>query len=101
MRCTACQFENQPDAVFCEQCGQRLERACPSCGTVVGAEARFCRRCGQRLAPAQPAVRGTSSGVASQGPAPGADLSDIRRPIRTSLERPPRPASALPPDAPR
>src|SRR5262245_2654853 len=86
MWCTACQFGKQPDAVFCEQCGQRLERACPSCGTVVGAEARFCRQCGQRLAPAQPAVRGTSSGVAGQGSAPGADLSDIRRPIRSSLD---------------
>ena len=33
MKCPRCQAENDAGARFCEDCGARLEAACPSCGT--------------------------------------------------------------------
>jgi hypothetical protein len=32
MKCGRCQHENLADAAFCDECGARLEAACPSCG---------------------------------------------------------------------
>ncbi len=32
MHCVSCGFENQPESQFCEECGTKLVRACPSCG---------------------------------------------------------------------
>jgi class 3 adenylate cyclase/tetratricopeptide (TPR) repeat protein len=49
MHCPRCQHENPGDAVFCQECGTRLEAACPSCGTPNQLGAKFCKKCGQRL----------------------------------------------------
>ena len=49
MTCPGCQHENPGDAVFCQECGTRLEAACPSCGTPNQLGAKFCKKCGQRL----------------------------------------------------
>ena len=49
MTCVRCQHENPGDAVFCQECGTRLEAACPSCGTPNQLSAKFCKQCGQRL----------------------------------------------------
>src|SRR5262249_46351527 len=46
-----CQAVNPPEARFCQSCGAALSRACPHCGTQVGADARFCHGCGRALAP--------------------------------------------------
>ena len=64
MICVQCQAENSFEAIFCDQCGVRLETACPKCGEPNRPEAKFCRNCGQlinytRAAPA------TVSGVPS------------------------------------
>jgi len=37
------------DAVFCEECGARLEAACASCGEPNRLGAKFCKKCGQPL----------------------------------------------------
>jgi class 3 adenylate cyclase/tetratricopeptide (TPR) repeat protein len=50
MRCPRCQQENPPDALFCQECGVRLEVPCPGCGTGNLPSAKFCNRCGQGLA---------------------------------------------------
>ena len=50
MQCPRCQHENPADAVFCQECGARLEAACPSCGTVNQLDAKFCKKCGQAVA---------------------------------------------------
>src|SRR5574342_706642 len=57
MLCLNCSFDNAPDAKFCENCGQPLERACPNCGQPVSPQARFCKNCGHNLAGA-PAAAG-------------------------------------------
>jgi len=64
MKCPSCQHESPGDAVFCQECGTRLEAACPSCGTPNQPHAKFCKKCGQRLggsraAPAVPGRRST------------------------------------------
>ena len=48
MKCR-CQHENPADAVFCQECGTRLEVACPACGTPNQFSAKFCKKCGQAV----------------------------------------------------
>src|SRR5215469_3687252 len=49
MKCSRCQHENPGDALFCQECGTRLEAACQSCGTPNELSAKFCKKCGQSL----------------------------------------------------
>ena len=49
MKCPGCEDENPTDAIFCQECGTRLEAACPSCGTANQPSAKFCKKYGQRL----------------------------------------------------
>jgi class 3 adenylate cyclase/tetratricopeptide (TPR) repeat protein len=65
MRCPRCQHENSPDALFCQECGVRLDLPCPGCGTGNQPGAKFCKRCGQGLAPAT----GGQPGPAQPSPA--------------------------------
>jgi Adenylate and Guanylate cyclase catalytic domain/Double zinc ribbon len=64
MQCPQCQHDNPRDAVFCQECGTRLEAACASCGTPNQLGAKFCKKCGQRLGGLQAAqtVPGTRFG---------------------------------------
>src|SRR5713101_1589474 len=63
MQCPQCQTENLPDAVFCQECGTKLERVCPHCQTVSSLTSKFCRKCGTPLA-GQSGGRSAKSGVA-------------------------------------
>src|SRR5689334_9944027 len=56
MKCPRCQRENPGDAVFCQECGSRLEEACPGCGTANRLDAKFCKKCGQPVAVVPPAA---------------------------------------------
>src|SRR5881296_4141630 len=49
MKCSRCQAQNDAGSRFCEDCGARLETACPSCGTPVTPGKKFCRSCGAGL----------------------------------------------------
>ena len=49
MKCLRCQHENPAGATFCDECGARLEAACPACGEANRAGAKFCGKCGQSL----------------------------------------------------
>ena len=49
----------RPDAVFCENCGSRLEVDCPSCGGNRPG-AKFCKKCGHGLLELTPALLSTS-----------------------------------------
>jgi class 3 adenylate cyclase/tetratricopeptide (TPR) repeat protein len=53
--CVQCQAQNPTDAVFCENCGSRLEVGCPSCGRANRLGAKFCTGCGQQLLETLPA----------------------------------------------
>jgi class 3 adenylate cyclase len=50
MACANCKYENPADALFCEECGAKLEQSCPVCGSPNKPGAKFCKKCGERLA---------------------------------------------------
>jgi ribosomal protein L40E len=54
MKCPTCFFDNPSDAVFCQNCGKPLERACAQCGASNSPDAKFCKRCGKPLTVAAP-----------------------------------------------
>ncbi len=58
MQCPQCQHENREEAMFCRECGARLESVCPSCGAAVEPGGKFCDICGASLQDSQvtPAV---------------------------------------------
>ena len=48
MECKACGTINNDDAIFCKQCGVRLDgkKVCKSCGAENDLDAKFCNKCG-------------------------------------------------------
>ncbi len=53
MQCPQCEAETPADAVFCDECGARLETTCSSCGEANRLRSKFCKKCGQSLASAE------------------------------------------------
>lgn len=49
MRCVECQALNREGVAFCEECGARFARTCPSCGSTVLPDKKFCGVCGAAL----------------------------------------------------
>jgi class 3 adenylate cyclase/tetratricopeptide (TPR) repeat protein len=49
MKCLKCQVENPADARFCNECGSKLDSACPACGKTNPPGSKFCNGCGQNL----------------------------------------------------
>ena len=51
MECKACGTVNNDDAIFCKQCGVRLDgkKVCNSCGAENDFDARFCNKCGASI----------------------------------------------------
>jgi hypothetical protein len=50
MKCPQCEFENQPQAKFCEECAAPLARTCANCGHQLSATAKFCPECAHPVA---------------------------------------------------
>ena len=71
MQCAHCQHDNSSTARFCEECGQRLQMACPACGFAMAPAAKFCAECGQRLDTAAPPVQAAETFPAPQAYTPG------------------------------
>lgn len=49
LTCPNCQHQNDFDAKFCDECGEKLVQVCPSCNEVNANDARFCDQCGTFL----------------------------------------------------
>jgi len=49
MKCPNCRSDNESGAIFCNECGAKLEFACPLCGKVNPPGSKFCNQCGQAL----------------------------------------------------
>ncbi len=82
MNCARCQAQAAESAAFCEECGARLERACPSCGSPAGAASKFCRNCGAPLqADERAPVSFTPSHLASKILASRASLEGERKQV--------------------
>ena len=50
MKCPRCQYENRPQAKFCEECATPLSRVCSSCSAPLSPTAKFCPECAQPVA---------------------------------------------------
>lgn len=51
-KCVSCGFDLTPNAKFCSNCGNPVQRQrfCPNCGAgLINANAKFCSRCGNQL----------------------------------------------------
>ena len=71
MRCPTCQAENLPDALFCAECGGKMESPCPACGVPNAPGAKFCRRCGAALVASQQSTLDSPFGSPAAAPAAG------------------------------
>ena len=70
MKCNRCAFVNEPDARFCENCGEALEQTCPNCGQPVKPGAKFCKHCGFKLSlSSAPDANSAASVVEGKAPA--------------------------------
>ncbi len=51
IECKNCGYVNLGDSLYCEECGEKLEKesSCPSCGATIKARRKFCSKCGSRL----------------------------------------------------
>jgi len=79
MKCLKCQFENPAGAKFCNECGSKLELACPQCSNVNPPSSKFCNDCGHNLVkPSTPAESSQQPDLPSTQPEP-APLSEGER----------------------
>lgn len=110
VQCPACGKYNDDDAVFCDQCGQRLPDSafpeghqtyerdpgedvqCPSCGKYNMPDAVFCDQCGAELPPT--AFEGIAAGMGA-----GTTSSSGRQPQQETSERSEPPAPEPEPEA--
>lgn len=47
--CPNCQTLNDPDALYCDNCGKALKNVCPNCQTLNDPDASYCKKCGGKL----------------------------------------------------
>ncbi|MBU2647497.1 AAA family ATPase, partial [bacterium] len=58
MKCPQCNHDVPDSALFCNECGFKLEVICSACQTGNPPGSKFCTKCGQKLQSAQEAVSG-------------------------------------------
>ncbi|MDJ0819586.1 MAG: zinc-ribbon domain-containing protein, partial [Desulfobacterales bacterium] len=63
MQCPKCHFENPLEALFCMNCGVKLEKKCSHCGAELPENALFCMKCGKKLTPKDPPADDTQQGI--------------------------------------
>jgi predicted ATPase/class 3 adenylate cyclase len=56
MKCPACRHNNPNEAVFCMNCGKKLQKDCIHCGAELPENALFCIKCGKKVTPNGPPV---------------------------------------------
>jgi len=49
MKCLNCNHQNRDNAIYCEECGAKLELICPNCRNKLDISSKFCDKCGKSL----------------------------------------------------
>jgi len=86
IKCPHCRAENSADAVFCDECGTRLESNCAGCGQANRLGAKFCKKCGQALIQAAAPAPVVSARFASPGSYTPAHLAQKILTSKSALE---------------
>ena len=89
-KCLKCGTEVAPSAMFCGECGAKIERKkyCPECGTEVKPEHKFCTECGTRLIlPETPAPQPKTEPEQSKAVTAEDEIQKICYDIKASLEK--------------
>lgn len=89
LKCPKCGAGNEPEAMFCEQCGARLrERLCPHCGEPLDERADYCEQCHTYVDTEHcPFCYGSLSEQDTFCPQCGASLSGIECPVCHTVGR--------------
>lgn len=69
MKCNNCGTENPDEALFCKNCGARLDGnvTCPHCGKLLPADSKFCMYCGYRFGDAYAQTNVPAAGAYGAG----------------------------------
>ena len=69
MKCDNCGTENPDEALFCKNCGARLDGnvTCPHCGKLLPADSKFCMYCGYRFGDAYAQTNAPAAGAYGAG----------------------------------
>ena len=69
MKCNNCGTENPDEALFCKNCGARLDGnvTCPHCGKLLPADSKFCMYCGYRFGDAYAQTNAPAAGAYGAG----------------------------------
>ncbi len=69
MKCNNCGTENPDEALFCKNCGARLDgnATCPHCGKLLPADSKFCMYCGYRFGDAYAQTNVPAAGAYGAG----------------------------------
>jgi len=85
MPCPQCHSDNSDDALFCEQCGAKLELPCSACGASINRNARFCKKCGAQIGGASPSARTQPAVVTIDAEQAGSEPTQGERKTVTAL----------------
>ena len=47
--CPKCGQQNDKNAKFCDNCGEKLQKMCPNCGTLNDCASHYCKNCGIKI----------------------------------------------------
>ena len=95
-KCPSCLSRNQPDAKFCQNCGEQLGWICPDCSTQNLVEARYCKSCGVKLDGFQPPDHETRLNVLQRAAPKG--LQEKVSAARTEIDGAHKPVTILEPN---
>ena len=94
MKCKKCGYENDCDAQFCENCGEKLTQICVNCSLPLKPGTSYCKNCGTPVSYQHPSSREKDRLAQLQQAAPS-DLLEKMRLSSTKLDGERKPVTIL------
>lgn len=94
MKCDKCAYENDSDAQFCENCGEKLTQFCVNCGSPLKPGTSYCKNCGTPVSNQHHSSRETDRLAQLQQAAPS-DLQEKMRLSSAKMEGERKPVTIL------